>query len=361
MNTGSKNAQSVGFDMSYLPKLNNTKDRDNKGTLLHFLVEYIERDYPELLTFGDEMIHINNASRVNIETIQKSLKFMDSSIKALDVDLKNAGRAQLEKHDKFIDAMGAFCGEAKSQCDILHVMFKKMDSLYSDLEKFYVFDKQKYNLEEFMSDIKTFKTQFKDAYTQIIKEREANEKLVRAREAREKQDKERAERAAKKNALVDFHNPENQEGVMDSLLEALKTGSAFNRDQKRKRPPRAAGAERRAQLNRSRSRGPNGHGSPTMGQTANGRSLDIVDIITDNLPANQKLSQYNYQNAENDPMLATIIGDNNTPRRQRPGRSRGSSVVGAGSREREYVSAGPANTSKTAEEGDALLRKLRAL
>ena len=76
-----------------------------------------------------------------------------------------------------------------------------------------------------------------------MKEREANEKQIRAREAREKQDKERAERAAKKKALVDFNAPDggNEEGVMDSLLEALKTGSAFNRDQKRKRAPRAAG------------------------------------------------------------------------------------------------------------------------
>merc|ERR1712218_664565 len=57
MNTGSKNAQSVGFDISYLPKLNNTKDR------------------------------------VNIDNIQKLLKQMDSSIKALDMDLKNAARA----------------------------------------------------------------------------------------------------------------------------------------------------------------------------------------------------------------------------------------------------------------------------
>ena len=30
----------------------------------------------------------------------------------------------------------------------------------------------------------------------------------------------------------------NQEGVMDSLMEALKTGSAFSRDQKRKRAAR---------------------------------------------------------------------------------------------------------------------------
>merc|ERR1712150_56896 len=210
---------------------------------------------------------------------------MESSIKALDMDLKNAARAPPEKDDMFSEAMGPFCTEAKAEVDIINGMFKNLESLYTELEKYYVFDKQKYHLEEFMSDIKAFIKLFKDAYTQMMKERDANEKLIRAREAREKQDKERAERAERKKALVDFNAPDNQEGVMDSLLEALKTGSAFNRDQKRKRPPRAAGAERRAQLNRSRSRGPNGHGSPTMGQTANGRTFDIVDIITDN--ANQ--------------------------------------------------------------------------
>ncbi len=78
-------------------------------------------------------------------------------------------------------------------------------------------------------------------YDSILKEREAAEKQLRAREAREKQERERADRAAKKRALVDFNAPDDQEGVMDSLLEALKTGSAFNREQKRKRAPRAAG------------------------------------------------------------------------------------------------------------------------
>jgi diaphanous 2 len=80
------------------------------------------------------------------------------------------------------------------------------------------------------------------AHSAINKEREALEKMQRAREAREKQDKERAARAEKKKALVDFNAPDDQEGVMDSLLEALKTGSAFNRDQKRKRQ-RATGGK----------------------------------------------------------------------------------------------------------------------
>ena len=84
MNTGSKNAQSVGFDISYLPKLSNTKDRENKATLLHFLVEMVEQNHPELLVFGDEMIHLDNAARVSVENIQKTLKQMDSSIKNLE-------------------------------------------------------------------------------------------------------------------------------------------------------------------------------------------------------------------------------------------------------------------------------------
>ena len=82
-----------------------------------------------------------------------------------------------------------------------------------------------------------------DAHNKIIKDREAQAKQARAKEAREKQERERAERAEKRRQFVDFNQEGDQEGVMDSLLEALKTGSAFNRDQKRKRAPRAAGGE----------------------------------------------------------------------------------------------------------------------
>ena len=66
MNTGSKNEQSVGFDISYLPKLSNTKDRDNKLTLLHFLVETIEKSHPHLLTFYVSTLYIIHYTTYNI-------------------------------------------------------------------------------------------------------------------------------------------------------------------------------------------------------------------------------------------------------------------------------------------------------
>ena len=57
--------------------------------------------------------------------------------------------------------MGAFSNEARSQCDILQAMAQKMEELYTHLSEYFVFDKQKYTLEEFMGDIKQFKDQFK--------------------------------------------------------------------------------------------------------------------------------------------------------------------------------------------------------
>lgn len=119
---------------------------------------------------------------------------------------------------------------------------------------------------------------------------------------------------------------------MDSLLEALKTGSAFSRDQKRKRAARPAGAERRAQLNRSRSRGPGGHGG----------NKEIVDILLED---------------ENEPPLM----QGGVGARRRPNRGSGSQIAGP-QREREFTGGLVGNGEVNGvDDSDALMRKLRAL
>ncbi|XP_018329945.1 protein diaphanous isoform X2 [Agrilus planipennis] len=253
MNSASKNGPAFGFEISFLTKLTSTKDLENKQTLLHYIVETVEKKFPELLEFYDEMPHIDKASRVSLDAIQKTLKQMDSSIKNLETDLQNNKLPQ-DDQDKFSEIMGSFAKEAREQCLVMQKMFKKMDELYNELAEYYAFDKQKYVLEEFFTDLKTFKDSFIEAKKDNEREREILEKNRKAKLAREKAEKEKQERAARKKALIDMNPSETQEGVMDSLLEALQTGSAFSREQKRKRGPRPAGAERRAQLVRSRSR-----------------------------------------------------------------------------------------------------------
>lgn len=53
-----------------------------------------------------------------------------------------------------------FAKEAREQCDVLQRMGKKMEMVYQELAEYFVFDPQKYTLDEFFTDIKTFKDSF---------------------------------------------------------------------------------------------------------------------------------------------------------------------------------------------------------
>ncbi|XP_064076062.1 protein diaphanous isoform X1 [Vanessa tameamea] len=252
MNTGSNNAGAYGFEISFLTKLTSTKDLENKQTLLHYLVDTIESKFPDVLSFAEEMPHIDRAARVSMENLQKALKKMDNDIRALETDLNNS-RVPQTPDDLFNETMSNFAKEAREQCDVLHSMFKKMEALYGELAEYYVFDPHKYTLEEFFSDIKTFKDSFATAHQDNVVARESEERARRARAARAAAERERRDRQHRYKQFVDMEQA--QDGVMDSLMEALQSGSAFSRERPRKKAnPRVAGAERRAQLNRSRSR-----------------------------------------------------------------------------------------------------------
>lgn len=255
LNTGSKNGQAYGFEIGFLTKLTNTKDHENKSTLLHYIVDTIEKKFPEALTFHEDLSHVAKAARVSLENIQKTMRQMNSSLKNLESDLSN-NKVPQSDDDKFLEVMGPFAVDCRQQVEVLGKMQKQMESMFTDLGDYFSFDTNKYSMEEFFSDVKTFVDLFVQAHKDNIKIREDEEKARRMREAREQAQRDLQDRQQRKLALVDMDAAQTQEGVMDSLLEALQTGSAFgNRDQRRqKRGQRPAGAERRAQLSRSRSR-----------------------------------------------------------------------------------------------------------
>jgi len=68
-------------------------------------VETIESKFPELLTFSEDLAHVDKAARVSVETVQKTLRQMDANIQNLETDLKNTKQPQ-EDDDKFSEVMG---------------------------------------------------------------------------------------------------------------------------------------------------------------------------------------------------------------------------------------------------------------
>lgn len=87
-------------------QLTSIKDVENKSTLLHYLVDIVEKNHPDLITFGDELTHCDRAARVSIDVIQKTLRIMDTSLRNLDVDLaNNCNKQQCGEDDLFSEVL----------------------------------------------------------------------------------------------------------------------------------------------------------------------------------------------------------------------------------------------------------------
>uniref|UniRef100_A0A8C9NQD9 Diaphanous related formin 3 n=1 Tax=Serinus canaria TaxID=9135 RepID=A0A8C9NQD9_SERCA len=228
MNAGSRNAQTFGYNLSSLCKLKDTKSADQKTTLLHFLAEVCEESYQDVLNFVEDFQHLDKASKVSAENLEKSLKHMERQLQQLEKDLQTFPVPE-DKHDKFVAKMSI-------SFEKLSRMHENMEKLYQNVMGYYAIDLKKVSVEEFLTDLNNFRMMFMQAVKENMRRREAEEKQRRAKIAKEKAEKEKLERQQKKKRLLEMKTEGEETGVMDSLLEALQSGAAF-RD-RRKRTPR---------------------------------------------------------------------------------------------------------------------------
>uniref|UniRef100_A0A9J8CB48 Protein diaphanous homolog 2 n=1 Tax=Cyprinus carpio carpio TaxID=630221 RepID=A0A9J8CB48_CYPCA len=266
MNSGSRNAQTFGFNISFLCKLRDTKSTNQNTTLLHFLAEKCEEKYPEILKFPDELDHVECASKVSAQILKASLDTMERHIQRLENDIQNFPKTE-DKQDKFVEKMSGFSKHSREQYEKLSTMHKNMQKLYESLGSYFAFDPHTVSMEDFFGDLANFRNLFMDAVRENHKKREMEEKIKRAKLAKEKAEREKLERQQKKKQLIDMNKEGDETGVMDSLMEALQSGAAF-RDRRKRTPrngdqspscsapwwPGANHDNRRTGLERSRSR-----------------------------------------------------------------------------------------------------------
>uniref|UniRef100_A0A3P8R0U3 Diaphanous-related formin 3 n=1 Tax=Astatotilapia calliptera TaxID=8154 RepID=A0A3P8R0U3_ASTCA len=237
MNAGSRNAQSYGFDLSSLCKLKDTKSADQKTTLLHFLAQVCEDEFPDVVKFLDDLEHVDRASRVSAENLEKSLRQMERQLLQLERDLETFSSSD-DPNDMFLTKMAISFTRvfAREQYDKLVIMHGNMETLYQNLLEYFAIDPKKTSVEELFTDLSNFRSMFTQALKENFRQREMEEKQRRARAAKEKAEREKRERQQKKRRLLEVNAENDETGVMDSLLEALQSGAAF-RD-RRKRAPR---------------------------------------------------------------------------------------------------------------------------
>uniref|UniRef100_A0A669BR80 Dishevelled associated activator of morphogenesis 1b n=1 Tax=Oreochromis niloticus TaxID=8128 RepID=A0A669BR80_ORENI len=221
MNKGQR-GNAYGFKVSSLNKIADTKSSIDKNiTLLHYLITILEKKYPKVLKFQEDLQSVSEAAKVNMTELEKDIGNLRSGLKSVESELEYQKKGPQEPGDKFVSVVSQFITVASfSFTDV-------EDSLIEAKELHFGEDASKMQPDEFFGIFDQFLQSFTEAQQEnenIRKRKEEEERRAKVEaQLREQREKERKARKAKENG-------EEDGGEFDDLVSALRSGEVFDKD-----------------------------------------------------------------------------------------------------------------------------------
>lgn len=114
--------------------------------------------------------------------MQSKINEIKTNNNNIQIDLRLAKQKNDTSNEKFVEIMEPFLEDAQSRYETIECMLTKMNEAFRELADFYAFEKNKYTMSEFFTDLKVFSQQFHQCHMENIKLKETEEKIRRAEE-----------------------------------------------------------------------------------------------------------------------------------------------------------------------------------
>ena len=119
---GTKHAQTVGFHLESLTKIDGTKTNDQSINLMNFIVDIIEGIEPDLLKFVIELEEVRKAAKVNDEALRSQIRNISNNIDEIKQELKYySDESKIDSYERYHKV----CSISVIECEMLHCIFKQ--------------------------------------------------------------------------------------------------------------------------------------------------------------------------------------------------------------------------------------------
>uniref|UniRef100_A0A8C4F3E9 Disheveled-associated activator of morphogenesis 1 n=1 Tax=Dicentrarchus labrax TaxID=13489 RepID=A0A8C4F3E9_DICLA len=218
MNKGQR-GNAYGFKVSSLNKIADTKSSIDKNiTLLHYLITILEKKYPKVLMFQEDL---QNLWRTLMTELEKDIGNLRSGLKSVESELEYQKKRPQELGDKFVSVVSQFITVASFSFSDVE------DSLTEAKELHFGEDASKMQPDEFFGIFDQFLQSFSEAQqeNENMRKRKEEEERRAKMEAQLKEQREKERKARKAKA-----NGEDDGGEFDDLVSALRSGEVFDKD-----------------------------------------------------------------------------------------------------------------------------------
>lgn len=185
LNQGTARGSAVGFRLDSLLKLSDTRARNNKMTLMHYLCKLLGEKMPELLDFDKDLIHLEAASKIQLKAVAEEMQAVSKGLEKVEQELT------VSKNDGDI-SMG-FCKALKDFLDTAEAEVRSLISLYSEvgrsadsLAQYFGEDPARCPFEQVTSILVVFVNMFKKSRDENEKQAEAERKKLEKEAVKEK-------------------------------------------------------------------------------------------------------------------------------------------------------------------------------
>lgn len=120
-----------GFQLDALLKLKETKTAKGSSecpTLLHYIARVLLRSDPSLITFIEEMPHVEAAARVSVQTITASVQGLATGLAQLQQEIAELQKMRLPPQDRFVVVMKPFSQQVSASVDALTKMSSSLEA-----------------------------------------------------------------------------------------------------------------------------------------------------------------------------------------------------------------------------------------
>ncbi|XP_024140275.1 disheveled-associated activator of morphogenesis 1 isoform X2 [Oryzias melastigma] len=221
MNKGQR-GNALGFKVQSLNKIADTKSSTDKNvTLLHYMVSVLEKKFPAVAAFSEELRNVPEASKVNMVELERDISALRAGLKSIEAELQYQ-RSSQRATDTFVPVVSQFLTVASFSFSDVEESLQEAKELFLKALQHFGEDSSALKADEFFGTFGAFLAAFSEA-------RQDNEDRARRQEEEERRalmeaqkKEERAQRMKKAKAN------EEEEGEFDDLVSALRSGEVFN-------------------------------------------------------------------------------------------------------------------------------------
>ncbi|KAL0327714.1 UNVERIFIED_CONTAM: Formin-like protein 14 [Sesamum angustifolium] len=177
LNQGTARGSAVGFKLDSLLKLSDTRARNNKMTLMHYLCKILAEKMPELLDFSKDLVHLEPASKIQLKSLAEEMQAVSKGLEKVEQEL-TAAESDGAVSSGFRKVLKSFLDTAEAEVRSLITLYSEVGRNADSLSQYFGEDPARCPFEQVTQTLVVFMKMFNKAHDENEQQADAEKKKL---------------------------------------------------------------------------------------------------------------------------------------------------------------------------------------